>query len=121
MTTVTDVGREAVAKLINGVGSVAAFTYLARGTGSTEESTTDTALANETARVAATCSYEAGQIARWYAEVNISSAETVREIAVFNAATGGTMLLRHVYTEDQVCEAGDILQITVDLPVEEIV
>lgn len=44
MATITNSGKLAAAKLLNGVDSVAAFTHMATGSGSTAEAATQTAL-----------------------------------------------------------------------------
>lgn len=120
MATITSPGLAATAKLLNGVDSVPAFTYLATGSGSTAEATGDSALdtentANGSARMVATCSYVADNKARWIAEFTFTGTVTIREIGIFNAATGGTLLMRHVLTGDKIFESGESVEITIDV------
>jgi hypothetical protein len=122
MATITNAGKLAVAKLLNGVDSVAAFTYMATGSGSTAEAATQTALvtentANGSGRAAATCSYVADYKARFVNTFNFTGAVTIREIGIFNAPSAGTMLLRHVLTADKVYSNGESVEITVDVTV----
>jgi hypothetical protein len=120
MATITDAGLAATAKLLNGVDSVAPFTHMATGSGSTAESAGQTALVTEntaygSARAAATCSYVADNKARWIREFDFTGTVTIREIGIFNASSAGTMLLRHVLTGDKVFESGESVEITIDV------
>lgn len=118
MAILTDAGLEAVARLINGVSAGAAFTYMALGSGSTAESASQTALVSENttngaARAAATCTYEATGISKWVKTFNFTGASTLREIGIFNAASTGTMLIRHVLAADKVYANGESVEITI--------
>lgn len=119
MALITTAGLAGVAKVLNGTDSEAAFTYVAVGSGSTAAAVGDTALVTEHTtggleRTAATCT-TTGATTRWVAEFTNTSggALVVREIGVFNADTGGTMLLRHVYDADETVAAGDTIRVTV--------
>lgn len=108
MATITNEGKVAVAKLLNGTDSVPEFTYMAIGTGSNAEEATQTALVTETSatglgRAAATCTYDADYKAKWTHTFTNNSGDTVgiNEMGVFNASSSGTMLLRHVYAAVQ--------------------
>lgn len=106
MSTLMNVGKAAIAKRLNGVDSIDPFLYIAIGSGSTAESATQTALVAEIttnggARALATVSYVANYIARWTHIFEFTGNVILREVAVFNAISGGIMLLRHVYAADK--------------------
>lgn len=123
MATLTNAGLTALAKLANGTDSVAAFTKIGIGSGSTAEANDQTALVTESdyadtvtgARESATCAYEADYKTKWTATVEFDGTEVVREVGIFNAATSGTMLMRHVFTADKNMESGDSLQLTIKM------
>lgn len=119
MATLTNAGKAHIAKLLNGVDSPAAFTYMAIGSGSTAEAATQTALVAEIttnggARAAATCSYVANYTARWTKLFNFTGNVTLREVGIFSAPSNGTMLLRHVYPADKTYVNGESVEIIVD-------
>lgn len=123
MVTVVDKGIEIISKLINGVGSTP-FTYMATGSGSTAEGTTQTALvteltANGFARIAATCTNEGNTTAVWNKIFTCTTANTaVREVGIFDTATsGGNMCMRHCYASDKNIEVGQQLEITMKLEI----
>jgi len=96
--------------LINN-SSPAAFTHIAFGTGTTAESAAHTTLATETERIAAEvyflsvlAPFDTIRFAGLFTAV--SSATTVTEIAVFNAATGGDMLVRELIDNAVVIPSG---------------
>ncbi|MFA7121506.1 MAG: hypothetical protein WC277_08480, partial [Bacilli bacterium] len=103
MATLVDTGLEYIAKLINGV-SVAPFKYIALGSGTTTEATTDTALATEIAanglaRAEATCGYESLGKATWTHEFTATAdGMQINEVGIFDAAAAGNMLMRHKYS-----------------------
>jgi len=106
MSTLMNVGKAAIAKRLNGVDSIDPFLYIAIGSGSTAEAATQTALVAEIttnggARALATVSYVANYIARWTHIFEFTGNVILREVAVFNAISGGIMLLRHVYAADK--------------------
>ena len=108
MAIVTLAGLQYAAKILNGV-STDLFIYLATGSGSTAEAESQTALVSENTasgmgRAEATCSYVADYTMHWeYEWTNNSAGDvTIREIAIFDAASNGHMLIRHVYSEDTV-------------------
>lgn len=112
MATLTNAGKVAAAKLLNGVDSVPAFTYMAIGSGSTAEAATQTALvteitANGGARAAATCSYVASNTAKWEKEFTFTGNVTIREFGVFSALSGGTMFVRHLLAADKAYVSGE--------------
>lgn len=114
----TNAGKAGVAARINGYGSPAAYTYVGIGTGTTAAAATDTTLQTEIAsgggsRAAGTLAIVTTTVANDTAQVSylftFSSSFTVSETAVFNAASGGTMLNRYVFTGIPVA-SGDQLQ-----------
>ncbi|MHA1773235.1 MAG: phage tail fiber protein [Candidatus Heimdallarchaeota archaeon] len=105
--------------MLTDVGGTA-FDYLAVGTDSTAPSATDTALGAEItdsglARAAGTGSQETDTVTNDTAKLtytwsNITASKSIRELGVFNAASGGTMLARANVTVD--VSAGDSLTLT---------
>lgn len=119
MSTLMNTGKAEIAKLMNGVDTPTAFTYMAIGSGSTAEAATQTALVTEIttnggARAAATCAYVANYTARWTRLFEFSGNVTLREVGIFNASSGGDMLLRHVYAADKTYINGESVEIIVD-------
>lgn len=119
MSTLMNAGKAETAKLLNGVDTPTAFTYIALGSGSTAEAATQTALVTEIttnggARAAATCSYVANYTARWTKTFNFTGNVTLREVGIFNAASVGDMLLRHVYAADKTYINGESVELIVD-------
>jgi hypothetical protein len=113
MATITDKGLELSAKLLNGV-SVAPFTALAIGEGTTAEANGQTALVTEYLRGAATCTYEADYKAVWSKAFSIGASKTITEVGVFdNNLSGGNMLLRHKLATTKSVDNGDTLTVTV--------
>lgn len=114
----TNVGKAALAGLLNGVGSLAAFTFVGIGTGTTAEAATDTALVAEIttgggSRAAGVCSLVTTTVTNDTAQVaklfTFSSSFSVAETAVFNAVSGVTMINRKTFTAIPVV-SGDQLQ-----------
>lgn len=118
MATLVDTGLEYIAKLINGV-SVAPFKYIALGSGTTPEATTDTALvteltANGLGRAAATCGYEAPGKATWSKEfVATADGMQINEVGIFDAASAGNMLMRHKYSSTKALDSTESLTISI--------
>lgn len=90
-----------VRDLIINNSSPAAFTHIAFGTGTTAESAAHTTLATETERVAATVDFlsvlapfDTIRFAGLFTAV--ASSTVVTEVAIFNAASGGDMLMREL-------------------------
>ncbi len=108
---------EVAGLLLTDVGGTA-FDYVAIGTGTTEPSATDTALENETHRVAATGSRVTTNVTNDTAQLvatfsGYSGQEAVTEAGVFNASSGGTMLCRQTFSALNVdWDAGDSIEIT---------
>lgn len=118
MATLTNVGLEGIAKLLNGV-STAPFKYVALGSGTTTEATNQTALATEftangLARVVATCGYEATGKATWTHEfVAAADGMQINEVAIFDAATAGNMLMRHKYSSTKALDSTESLTVSI--------
>jgi len=100
-----------VRDLIINNSNPAAFTHIAFGTGTTAESAARTTLVTETERVAVTTyflsilsPFDTIRFAGLFTAV--TSATTITEVAVFNAATGGDMLVRELIDNAVVIPAG---------------
>jgi hypothetical protein len=118
LTVITDDGIEAMARMLIGVSPPAAFTYIATGTGATAAASTDTTLGSENttngaARAVATCSFASPGTSQLTYNFVFTGSVTVREIAVFNAASGGDMLLRGVLSENRTFGDSEALEITI--------
>ena len=107
MATMCNCGQLGVAKRINGVDAVPAYTFMSVGTGTTAEAATQTALITELttggfARVAATCSYQVDYTSKWVHEFTNSSGGdiTINELGIHNGSTptASDILLRHKFT-----------------------
>jgi len=123
---ITDAGKAGAASRINGAGSEAAFTYLAIGTGTTAANASDTTLETEITtgggeRAAATASRVTTDVtndtARLVLTFSFTASFSVTEAGVLNAASGGVLLNRQVFTAVPVVN-GDSLQVTIDVDVD---
>ena len=118
MATLTNAGLEGIAKLLNGV-STAPFKYIALGSGTTTEATTDTALvteiaANGLARAEATCGYESLGKATWTHEFTATAdGMQINEVAIFDAAAAGNMLMRHKYSSTTALDNTESLTVSI--------
>ncbi len=118
MATLVDTGLEYIAKLINGV-SVAPFKYIALGSGTTTEATTDTALATEIAanglaRAEATCGYESLGKATWTHEFTATAdGQQINEVGIFDAASAGHCLMRHKYSSAKALDNTESLTVSI--------
>jgi len=79
------------------------FAYIAFGTGTTAAAAGDTTLESESDREAAETTIMStlskDDTVRYSYEFTIATAETISEVGVFNAATGGDLLARSVLNE----------------------
>lgn len=123
MTTIDgyipDAGLTVMAKQLGGVDSVAPFTYIAVGSGSTANATSTTELASEItdsgfARVQVTPTVT-DQTTTWATTFTATAAATVREIGLFNASSGPTIGLRGVLAENKVFAATDTYEVTITI------
>lgn len=115
----TNTGLEYILKDITGLAT-SNFVYMAIGSGSTAFTTSNTTLANEntlygSARKAATCSFVSPATARWTALFSFTGDVTVREIGLFDAASGGHMLYRRVLSANESYHDGGSMEYTVDI------
>jgi len=97
------------------------FDYIAIGTGTTSPTPSDTALEAEVIRKAAagsrTTTVYTNDTAKWVATFSsadgLTGTHDITELGVFNAASGGTMLFRKVFTAKTVnWDDGDTLEAT---------
>jgi len=116
---ITDAGLAEMVKLVFGLGGTA-FGYIAIGTGTTAESATDTALASEIKRKAATKTQTTTSVtgdtclltASFSSADGLTGTSAVTEAGVFNASTGGVLLARKVFSAVNVnWDAGDTLTV----------
>ena len=120
-------GLTSIMDLTGDVNTIAAFTYLELGSGTTAAAATQTALvtaltADGLARTAATVTLQTTttasdtlQLAKQFTYTG-SSAVTVNEVGVFNASSAGTMLSRNVLTSGKTVDAnGETLTLTYKL------
>ncbi|ALK06159.1 hypothetical protein SAMN02910340_02103 [Methanosarcina thermophila] len=107
-----------MARMLNGVSAPDPFIYIATGTGATAESTSDTALENENAqygaqRVQANCSFTSPGTSVWSYLFAFTGSVIIRELGILNAASGGTLLLRHVLSENKPYSDGESVEIAI--------
>lgn len=117
---ITNAGAAGVASRINGSGGEAAFTYIAVGTGVVAAAVANTTLGTELAasglsRVNATASRTTTDVTNDTAQLQttftVTGTVAVTESGVLNAASGGTLLARQVFSAVNVIN-GDSLQVT---------
>lgn len=114
---IPDAGLVAMGKLLGNVDSVAPFTYIAVGSGSTANATSTTALASEIstagfARVQVTPTASGDEIS-WATTFTATDVATVREIGLLNASTDGTLGVRGVLDANKVFAAEDTYEVTI--------
>jgi len=116
---IPDAGLTVMAKQLGGVDSVAPFTYIAVGSGSTANATSTTSLATEIAdsgfaRVQVTPTVT-GQTTSWATTFTATATATVREIGLFNASSEGTLGLRGVLPDNKVFAVDDTYEVTIEI------
>ena len=98
---ITTAGKTAFGQLVTGV-STSPFLYLAYGSGTTAESSSQTALVTETGRSRAYVQYSSTLSPHdtiSFAAIGYpTAAGTVNEVGLFDASTSGTMFLRKKLT-----------------------
>ena len=107
---IVNVGKERVAKLINGVSSTA-MSVIGIGIGTTSPSASDTDLETEVSKASASVSYEAGYKAVFEKTFTFGSgiSYNITEAGVFDAiGSGGTMLDRFTFTAKAVDSDTDL-------------
>lgn len=101
-------------RLIADTDSAAA--YLAIGTGSASAAAGNTALGSEHSRASATVTQETTVVtddtAQFEYTFSFTGTYSIAEAGVFNAATGGTLLSRRVFSNAVSCVDGDSLLVT---------
>lgn len=117
---ITNAGIAAIAGRINGHGTIAAFTYIALGTGTTAANATDTALQTELstsglARANGTVNRETDTVTNDTATMTYtwtaSGSAAVTESGVLNADTSGILLNRQVFSAVNLVD-GNSFQVT---------
>ncbi len=112
---VTQSGIQEVIKMMGGVGTTHAFTYMQIGSGTTAFSSTQTALVTEIESTTATVSIGTTSFSDdtlvLVGTFGFSTTYSVTESGVFNAATSGIMLARTTFAVKNVAK-GDTLQFT---------
>ena len=116
--TIMNTGKAVITGLmLTDVGGTA-FDYLAIGTSATAPSATNTALFGEMYRVASTGSQQTttttDDTARLTTSFAITGSVTLKEVGVFNSASGGTMLARTTYSDIAV-QNEDTLNVSYDV------
>ena len=116
MVTFVNTGLEYDAKLFNGV-STSPFKYVAMGSGSTAESTSQTALVTEITdtgltRAEGTASYEADYIAVVEETFTATGSTTFQETGLFDDASAGHMAMRHLFSSAKNVDNGEQVKIT---------
>lgn len=123
---ITNAGAAGVASRINGSGAEAAFTYIAVGTGTTAAAVGDTTLETELAtsglsRASASVSRSTTDVTNDSAVLtntfSVTGTQAVTESGVLNAASGGVLLARQVFSAVNVVN-GDSLAITWTIDVD---
>lgn len=124
MVTVVNDGLEYQARYTN-QSTAGSWSCIAIGSGSTAESTSQTALVTEittnggarNGSPATTVGYEASYKSTWVKTFTFTGNLTVRECGIFNSTTvsGSKMLMRHVFSADKNVVDTDTLQITMKL------
>jgi len=121
---IVNAGKAAVAGLILADVTETAFDYIAIGTGTVAPAATDTALGTETHREAGTGSLVTTAVTNDTAQLvatftGYTGTEAVTEVGMFNAATGGDMLMRRTFAAlNMDWDAGDSLEITIQIQVQ---
>ena len=97
---VVDTGRAQLARGVSGVHQ-SAPTHFAVGTDEAEPDLSQTTLVHEVFRATMTQRTAAGVSAefRYFMPSQVANGHTLKECGLFNAATGGTMFARAIYSE----------------------
>ena len=121
MTVPTSAGFAEMAKHCTGTGSPAAFTYIAVGIGTAPGSTatalasevTDTGLGRVTAGTVSTIQTTlADDTANWVHVFTATGSKDITEAAIFNASSGGDMLIVGAVSPAANMVNGDTLTLT---------
>jgi len=125
MMGITSAGKAAIADLIVGENSIAAFDYLACGTGTTAFAAGDTALGTEITdsglervqdgtptRTTTTVTNDTGVLNNTF---SVTGTKTIGEVGVLNAASSGTLLARTVLSPTKSVSNGDSYTLTYNI------
>ncbi len=124
--TVTDMGRDQVAGLINGTRT-GAFSYIAVGTSGTAAAVGDIALkaeiaAGSLARAASTTSQETtdttNDTSKLLHSFSVTGSYTVKEVAIANSASGGRIFGRTTNFTAKAMSSGEELQVSYSIDVD---
>lgn len=112
----TSVGEAKTADLFDGTVAAPANWHVGWGTGATAPAKGDTGLQTPSAeaRVAATESQPLADKNRLVALITSAGAQTITEAAVFDASTGGNMVVRGTFT-GIVLASGDKIEFTIEI------
>lgn len=120
--SITNAALAVISGLVGDTGSQTAFTYVANGTSSTAAAASQTALVAENAntygfgRAAATVSRvtttQTNDTVQFYKLWTATGTVSVREVGVFNASSGGTMLARSVLSATKTISSGETFALT---------
>jgi len=120
---ITNTGKAALASRVNGDGSAAIFDHIALGVGTTSEAVGDTALESEitsnggsraqgaTSRTTTTVENDTARVSKTF---TFTGSLAITESGLLNAASGGTLLARQVFSPINVVDT-DELVVTWDL------
>jgi len=124
MATTTNAALAEFSGLVGNTGSKTAFTYVAVGTGTGAESASDTTLGTEITdsgleRTTGTLTQETTtqtddtlQIVKAF---TVSGTKTISEVAMFNAASTGTMAFREKLSTTKSVVSGDTYTLTAQI------
>jgi len=112
---VVNVGKERVAKLLNGV-STTSFGFIGIGTGTNAPATSQTSLQSQVKREGSTQSYEANYKSVFEKTFSFASSYTITEAGVFSLAVGGVMLDRFIFTGKEVNDVSTLyIKVTITI------
>lgn len=96
----TDVGETLVADFVDGTASAPANWYVAWGTGAGTAAKGDTTLFTEASesRVAVTESQPSSNVNQFVGTITASGAKTITNAGIFDASSGGNLLLKSDFT-----------------------
>jgi hypothetical protein len=111
MATIPDSALPRIARLLGGVDSVAPFTIIMVGTGTTAESTSQTALVTQVAQITVTPTYEATNKTVWSGTIGpFDTAYSLTEVGI--KSSDAVMLMRHLWSVVRGVSVGDSIQVT---------
>jgi len=112
---ITNTGLSEICKLLGNLSNGTEFTYIAYGTGTGAESSSDTTLGSETDRGLATMELVSTlapqDTVKWYRYFITDSDVTIAEVGVFNASSGGDMLGRKLLSPTVFAGKGSVIYV----------